>query len=171
MVINNEIWRLKTDMIKDADIRMVVEQYVRKLVLIMPVDTAKRNETDSLLWDQVWNAYKTFADSDLVPPSLFYEYLLANGFQTFVGDCNYNLTWMVSKRQFVRKQDAICPRSCLNEFFCVLLHHILLCAQKNEYDKRNGYCIAGDCRAGTHRCRCVPAAPCPTAGTRVETEE
>ena len=62
MVVNNEIGRLKTDMIKDADIRLAAEQYVRKLVLIMPVDTAKRNETDSLLWDQVWDAYKIFAD-------------------------------------------------------------------------------------------------------------
>lgn len=62
MVVNNEIGRLKTGTIKDADIRLAAEQYVRKLVLIMPVDTAKRNETDSLLWDQVWDAYKIFAD-------------------------------------------------------------------------------------------------------------
>ena len=62
MVVNNEIGRLKTGTIKDAVIRLAAEQYVRKLVLIMPVDTAKRNETDSLLWDQVWDAYKTFAD-------------------------------------------------------------------------------------------------------------
>ena len=62
MVVNNEIGRLKTDMIKDADIRLAAEQYVRKLVLIMSVDTPKRNETDSLLWNQVWDTYKTFAD-------------------------------------------------------------------------------------------------------------
>ena len=62
MVVNNEIGQIKTGTIKDADIRLAAEQYVRKLVLIMPVDTAKRNETDSLLWDQVWDAYKTFAD-------------------------------------------------------------------------------------------------------------
>ena len=62
MVVNNEIGYLKTGMIKDADIRLAAEQYVRKLVLIMPVDTAKRNETDSLLWNQVWDAYKSFAD-------------------------------------------------------------------------------------------------------------
>ena len=62
MVVNNEIEQLKTGTIKDADIRLAAEQYVRKLVLIMPVDTAKRNETDSLLWDQVWDAYKSFAD-------------------------------------------------------------------------------------------------------------
>ena len=62
MVVNNEIGQLKTDIIKDADIRLAAEQYVRKLVLILPVDTAKRNETDSLLWDQVWDAYKAFAD-------------------------------------------------------------------------------------------------------------
>ena len=48
MVVNNEIGRLKTGTIKDADIRLAAEQYVRKLVLIMPVDTAKWNETDSL---------------------------------------------------------------------------------------------------------------------------
>lgn len=53
MVVNNEIEQLKTGTIKDADIRLAAEQYVRKLVLILPVDTAKRNETDSLLWDQV----------------------------------------------------------------------------------------------------------------------
>lgn len=62
MVVNNEIGQLKASTIKDADIRLAAEQYVRKLVLIIPVDTAKRNETDSLLWDQVWNAYKSFAD-------------------------------------------------------------------------------------------------------------
>ena len=62
MVVNNEIGRLKAGTIKDADIRLAAEQYMRKLVLIMPVDTAKRNETDSLLWDQVWDAYKSFAD-------------------------------------------------------------------------------------------------------------
>ena len=62
MVVNNEIGQLKAGTIKDADIRMAAEQYVRKLVLIMPIDTAKRKETDSLLWDQVWDAYKTFAD-------------------------------------------------------------------------------------------------------------
>lgn len=62
MVVNNEIGQLKSGTIKDVDIRMAAEQYVRKLVLIMPVDTAKRNETDSLLWDQVWDAYKSFAD-------------------------------------------------------------------------------------------------------------
>lgn len=62
MVVNNEIGQLKAGTIKDADIRLAAEQYVRKLVLIMPVDTAKRNETDSLLWDQVWDAYKSFAD-------------------------------------------------------------------------------------------------------------
>ena len=62
MVVNNEIGRLKTDIIKDTNTRLAAEQYVRKLVLILPVDTAKRNETDSLLWDQVWDAYKAFAD-------------------------------------------------------------------------------------------------------------
>ena len=62
MVVNNEIGRLKTGTIKDADIRLAAEQYVRKLVLIMPVDTAKWNETDSLLWDQVQEAYKVFAN-------------------------------------------------------------------------------------------------------------
>ena len=50
MVVNNEIGRLETGTIKDADIRMAAEQYVRKIVLIMPVDTAKKNETDSLLF-------------------------------------------------------------------------------------------------------------------------
>ena len=53
MVVNKEIGQLKTGTIKDADIRMAAEQYMRKFVLIMPVDTAKRIETDSLLWDQV----------------------------------------------------------------------------------------------------------------------
>ena len=62
MVVNNEIGQLKSGTIKDADIRLAAEQYVRKLVLIMPVDTAKRNETDSLLWDQVGEAYNSFAD-------------------------------------------------------------------------------------------------------------
>ena len=62
MVVNNEIGRLKTGTIKDADIRLAAEQYVRKLVLIMPIDTAKWNEKDSLLWDQVQEAYKVFAN-------------------------------------------------------------------------------------------------------------
>ena len=62
MVVNTEIGRLKTDIIKDADIRLAAEQYVKRLVLVLPIDTAKRNETDSLFWDQVRDAYNTFAD-------------------------------------------------------------------------------------------------------------
>lgn len=62
MVVNTEIGRLKTDIIQDTETRLAAEQYVKKLVLVMPVDTAKRNETDSLLWNQVWDAYDAFAD-------------------------------------------------------------------------------------------------------------
>lgn len=62
MVVNSEIGRLKTGTIKDAEIREAAEQYVKKLVLVLPVDTAKMNETDSLLWDQVWDVYTAFAD-------------------------------------------------------------------------------------------------------------
>lgn len=62
MVVNTEIGRLKTDIIQDTETRLAAEQYVKRLVLILPIDTAKRNETDSLLWDQVWDAYNTFAD-------------------------------------------------------------------------------------------------------------
>ncbi len=62
MVVNTEIGRLKTDIIQDTETRLAAEQYVKRLVLILPVDTAKRNETDSLLWNQVWDAYNTFAD-------------------------------------------------------------------------------------------------------------
>lgn len=62
MVVNTEIGRLKTEIIQDTETRLAAEQYVKRLVLILPVDTVKRNETDSLLWDQVWDAYNTFAD-------------------------------------------------------------------------------------------------------------
>ena len=53
MVVNSEIRQLKTDIIKDADIRLAAEQYVSKLALIMPIDTTKWHETDTLLWGQV----------------------------------------------------------------------------------------------------------------------
>ncbi len=62
MVVNYEIGQLKSGTIKNADIRLAAEQYVRKIVSLMPVDTANKYETDSLRWNQVWDAYQSFGD-------------------------------------------------------------------------------------------------------------
>lgn len=61
-VVNDTIGLLKTNVIKDKDMREAAEHYVKTLVDILPRDTALWDQTDSLLWDQVWSAYKSFAN-------------------------------------------------------------------------------------------------------------
>lgn len=61
-VVNDTISLIKTNVIKDKSIRADAEQYVRTLVDILPRDTALWDQSDSLLWDHVWSAYKSFAD-------------------------------------------------------------------------------------------------------------
>ena len=61
-VVNDTIGLLKTNVIKDKGTRAAAEQYVKTLVAILPRDTALWNQADSVLWDHVWSAYKTFAD-------------------------------------------------------------------------------------------------------------
>lgn len=61
-VVNDTIGLLKTNVIKDKGMREAAEQYVKTLVSILPRDTALWNQADSVLWDHVWSAYKTFAD-------------------------------------------------------------------------------------------------------------
>ena len=61
-VVNDEIVQAKTDIIKDKGIRSATKKYVKTLVNILPRDTAMWNQSDSVLWDKVWNAYKKCAD-------------------------------------------------------------------------------------------------------------
>lgn len=61
-VVNDTISLLKTNVIKDKGIRAAAELYVKTLVDILPRDTAMWNQSDTILWDKVWSAYKSFAD-------------------------------------------------------------------------------------------------------------
>ncbi len=61
-VVNDTIGLIETNVIKDKGMRAAAEQYVKTLVSILPRDTALWNQADSVLWDHVWSAYKTFAD-------------------------------------------------------------------------------------------------------------
>ena len=62
MVVNDEIGRVKANIIKDKEIRAATEKYVRILVDILPRDTALWSQSDSVLWDKVWEADMTFGD-------------------------------------------------------------------------------------------------------------
>ena len=61
-VVNDTIDLIKTDVIKDKPIKKATEEYVKTLVNILPRDTAMWNQNDSVLWDKVWAAYKSYAD-------------------------------------------------------------------------------------------------------------
>lgn len=61
-VVNDTIRQLKADAIRDKGIRAAADQYVKTLVNILPRDTALWNQSDSVLWDNVWSAYKSFAN-------------------------------------------------------------------------------------------------------------
>lgn len=63
MIVNDEIGRIKTGIIKDMGIRSAAEKYVKALVNILPKDTILYKQSDSILWDKVWNAYTTYADT------------------------------------------------------------------------------------------------------------
>lgn len=61
-VVNDTISLIKTNVIKDKGIRAAAEQYVKTLVDILPRDTALRDQSDSVLWNHMWSAYRSFAD-------------------------------------------------------------------------------------------------------------
>lgn len=63
MTVNDEIEHIKTDVIKDKGIRESAEKYVKALVNILPKDTILYKQSDSILWDRVWNAYTSYADA------------------------------------------------------------------------------------------------------------
>lgn len=63
MTVNDEIEHIKTDVIKDKGIRESAEKYVNALVNILPKDTILYKQSDSILWDKVWNAYTSYADA------------------------------------------------------------------------------------------------------------
>lgn len=63
MTVNDEIGRIKTDIIKDKGIRKAAEKYVKTLIKILPKDTILYKQSDSILWDKVWKAYTTYADA------------------------------------------------------------------------------------------------------------
>lgn len=62
MVVNDGIRQLKTDRIKNTEIRKVAEQYVKNLIEILPEDTAMFHGPDSVILDQVWNEYTKYGD-------------------------------------------------------------------------------------------------------------
>lgn len=62
MIVTEEIRKIKTDVIKDLEVRKAADKYVKSLTGMMPRDTALWDEADSLLWDQVWNAYTSYGD-------------------------------------------------------------------------------------------------------------
>lgn len=62
LIVNDEIGEIKTDVIKDSEIQVAAEKYVKTLADVLPRDTALWDETDSLLWDKVWSAYTSYGD-------------------------------------------------------------------------------------------------------------
>ena len=62
MVVNDTISMLNTNIIKDSGIKAAAERYVKTLTNILPRDTVLWSQEDSALWDDVWSAYKSFAD-------------------------------------------------------------------------------------------------------------
>ncbi len=62
MVVNDEIGQLNTKVIRDSIIRIEAEWYVNSLVNVLPRDTTLWNQEDSVSWNQVWKAYKVYAD-------------------------------------------------------------------------------------------------------------
>lgn len=62
MVVNDGIRQLKTDRIKNTEIRKAAEQYVKNLIEILPEDTAMFHGPDSVILDQVWDEYTKYGD-------------------------------------------------------------------------------------------------------------
>ena len=60
MVVNDVIRQLKTDIIKDTQIREEIENYVKKLTEILPEDTAMFHWPDSIIINKVWDVYSDY---------------------------------------------------------------------------------------------------------------
>ena len=62
MVVNRDIAKIRTDIIRDSGIRAATERYKERLLCSLP-SYDKIANADSLMWEQVWNAYKDYADT------------------------------------------------------------------------------------------------------------
>lgn len=56
MSVNDEIESVRTGIIQDQAIRTEMEKYVKTISKLLPNDTTSSNESDSLIWDKVWEA-------------------------------------------------------------------------------------------------------------------
>ena len=97
MIVNDEIGRVKTDIIKDKGIRRAAEKYVKALVNSLPKDTILYKQSDSIVWEKVMNAYTTYADA------LFSRYALEHYGKIKKNDvANY-----MDIKQFIPNYDSI----------------------------------------------------------------
>ena len=62
MVVNDEIGKIRTYVIKDDSVRTATEEYVRRLTELLPRDTALWNPEDSVLWNKAVDAYSAYED-------------------------------------------------------------------------------------------------------------
>ena len=60
MVVNDEIGKIRTYVIKDDSVRDATEEYVRTLTELLPRDTALWNPEDSVLWNKAVAAYSNY---------------------------------------------------------------------------------------------------------------
>lgn len=63
MVVNNEIGKIRTEVIRDSVARKAAEKFVRTLVDILPRDTALWTLSDSVLTNRVWEEYTAYGDA------------------------------------------------------------------------------------------------------------
>ena len=98
MIVNDEIGQIKTDVIMDKDIRSAAEKYVNTLVSVLPRDSALYHPLDSVLWDKVWNAYATFAET------LSSRYALKH----YGKITEQDVVKYMDMKQFIPNYDSIC---------------------------------------------------------------
>ena len=63
MTVVDAIGSIKTDVIKDKEIRKAAENYIKALTDLLPRDTILWQPVDSILWEKVSDAYANFAIS------------------------------------------------------------------------------------------------------------
>ena len=63
MTVVDAIESIKTDVIKDKEIRKAAENYIKALTDLLPRDTILWQPVDSILWEKVSEAYANFAIS------------------------------------------------------------------------------------------------------------
>lgn len=61
MIVVDAIGSIKTDVIKDKEIRKAAEKYIKTLTDLLPRDTILWQPVDSILWEKVSDAYANYA--------------------------------------------------------------------------------------------------------------